>query len=144
MYPRKPSSIDGMLLAHLVVSLCNYALSGLCLCHWHHLCPCPCLCLHPHPRYLCTAVPVIALIIETSYLTNICIYSPSICTYIILLLWCIFWKWWPFYQISFCGCSVYKVKLRAFIFGSVMHLYWRYIQERNYATTDYILKIMNF
>ena len=46
--------------------------------------------------------------------------------------------------IFFCGSSVYIFKLRAFIFGSVMHLYWGYIQERNYVTTDYIFKIRNF
>ena len=30
--------------------------------------------------HLCTALPVTALIIETSYLANICSYTPSICT----------------------------------------------------------------
>ena len=44
-------------------------------------------------------------------------------------------------QISFCGSLVYIVKLKAFIFGSFMHLYWGYIQGRNYVTADYILKI---
>ena len=43
-------------LAHLVMSLCNHALSGKCC--WHHLH----LCLHLH--HLCTAVPVTALIID--------------------------------------------------------------------------------
>ena len=36
------------------------------------------------------------------------------------------------------------VKLRAFIFDTVMHLYWGYLQERNYASIDNILKVMNF
>ena len=39
---------------------------------------------------------------------------------------------------------VYMVKLRAFIFGSVMHLYWGYLQGRNYASVNNILKVMNF
>ena len=59
-------------LAHLVMSLCDYALSGMC--HWNHLHP------HLHPPRLWTAVPVTALIIETSYFTNICTYSPNIFT----------------------------------------------------------------
>ena len=65
-------------LAHLVMSLCNHALSVMCRCRCHHhLChqrPC-----HRH-LHLCTALPVTALIIETSYLANICSYTPSICT----------------------------------------------------------------
>ena len=36
------------------------------------------------------------------------------------------------------------VKLRAFIFGTVMHLYWGYLQGRNYASINNILKVMNF
>ena len=60
-------------LAHLVMSLCNHALSIVChchcrRCHWHQ---------HWH---LCTGLPVTCLIIEASYLTNICSYAPSICT----------------------------------------------------------------
>ena len=35
------------------------------------------------------------------------------------------------------------VKLRAFIFGSVMHLYWGYTDTRNYASV-YNIKIVNF
>ena len=35
------------------------------------------------------------------------------------------------------------VKLRAFKFGSVMHLYWGYTQRRNYADMYTILKIVN-
>ena len=53
--------------------------------HWHH-----CWCC------LCTAVPVTALITETSYLTNICTYIPSICTWNIGSIWYIFLKWQPF------------------------------------------------
>ena len=36
------------------------------------------------------------------------------------------------------------VKLRALIFGSVMYLYWGYLQERNCVSVHDILKIMNF
>ena len=36
------------------------------------------------------------------------------------------------------------VKLRTFISGTVMHLYWGYPQERNYSSIDNILKVMNF
>ena len=67
------------LLAHLVMSLCNHTLSVVCRCHCrrlrlrHRLC-------HPRRRRLCTALPVTGLIIEASYLTNICSYAPSICT----------------------------------------------------------------
>ena len=35
-------------------------------------------------------------------------------------------------------------KLRAIIFGLVMHLYWGYPQGRNYASVYNILKVMNF
>ena len=35
---------------------------------------------HRCPWCLCTALPVTGLIIEASYLTNICSYAPSICT----------------------------------------------------------------
>ena len=63
-------------LAHLVMNLCNHALSVVWCCH-HHLCHhCPCCQCHR----LCTAVSVKPLIIEILYLTNICIYIPSICT----------------------------------------------------------------
>ena len=36
------------------------------------------------------------------------------------------------------------IKLRAFIFGTVMHLYWAYPQGRNYTSINNILKVMNF
>ena len=36
------------------------------------------------------------------------------------------------------------VKLRAFIFDTVMHLYWGYLQARNYASINNILKVVNF
>ena len=35
------------------------------------------------------------------------------------------------------------VKLRSFIFGSVMHLYWGYPQRTNYASVNNILKVKN-
>ena len=42
------------------------------------------------------------------------------------------------------GSPVYMVKLRAFLFDTVMHLYWGYLQGRNYASINNILKVMNF
>ena len=36
------------------------------------------------------------------------------------------------------------IKLRAFIFGIVMHLYWGYPQGRNYTSINNILKVINF
>ena len=36
------------------------------------------------------------------------------------------------------------VKLRAFIFGTVMHLYWGHLWGRNYISIDNILRVMNF
>ena len=46
---------------------------------------------------------------------------------------------------KFLMCStVYMVKFRAFIFDSVMYLYWDYPQGKNYASANSILKIMNF
>ena len=36
------------------------------------------------------------------------------------------------------------VKLRAFVFGSVVHLYWDYTQRSSYAAVDNIIKIINF
>ena len=36
------------------------------------------------------------------------------------------------------------IKLRAFIFGTVMYLYWGYPQGRNYISINNILKVMNF
>ena len=70
-------------LAHLVMSLCNHALSVVCRCHRH--------------RCLCTSLPVTGLIIGASYLTNICSYAPSICTWNIKSMWHIFFKWQPFW-----------------------------------------------
>ena len=117
-------------LAHLVMSLFNHALSGMCHCHWHH--PCLCLYLHLHwCPHLHTAVPVTALIIETLYLTNICTVSLVFAHKIFC------------HCDSLCGSPVYLVKLRASIFGSVMHLYWGYVPGRNYATADYILETIN-
>ena len=77
-------------LAHLVMSLCNHALSVVCRCHCHQ-----CQCCHWH-WHLCTALPVTGLIIEASYLTNICSYAPSIYTWNIKSMWHIFFKWQPF------------------------------------------------
>ena len=62
-------------LAHLVMSLCNHALSVVCRCRRRRRRR-PCR----RRRRLCTALPVTGLIIETSYLANICSYTPSICT----------------------------------------------------------------
>ena len=73
-------------LAHLVMSLCNHDLSIMC--HWHHH-QCHCC----HWCCLCTALPQTVLIIETLYLSNIFIYMPSICTWNIKSMWCIFFKW---------------------------------------------------
>ena len=76
-------------LAHLVMSLCNHALSVV---WWCHLCR-----WHQHRwHHLCTALPVTALIIETWYLGNICIYTPSMCTWNIRSMWYVFFKWQPF------------------------------------------------
>ena len=36
------------------------------------------------------------------------------------------------------------VKLRALIFGTVRHQYWGYLQGRNYASVNNILKVMDF
>ena len=55
-----------------------------------------------------------------------------------------FFKWQPFQQISLCGSPVYMVKLRAFIFGTVMHLYWGYPQRTDYASVNNILKVTHF
>ena len=126
----EPELFFSSFLAHLVMSLCNHALSIMWCCH--------CWCLHHH-WHLCTALLVTALIIETFYLANICSYIPNICTWNIRSIWCIFFKWQSFEQISLYGSPVYIVKLRAFIFGSVMHLYWGYLQERNYVSVNNIL-----
>ena len=45
---------------------------------------------------------------------------------------------------NFFGSLVYMVKLRVFIFGSGVNLYWGYSQGRNCASVDNILKVMNF
>ena len=50
-------------------------------------------------------------------------------------------KWQPFWQNSLCYTLDNIVKLRAFIFGSVMYLYWGYMVKRNYVDLDNILKI---
>ena len=56
-------------------------------CSIHHCC---CWCWHQH---LCTAIPVTALIIETSYLTDVCAYIASLCTWNIKSMWHVFFKW---------------------------------------------------
>ena len=66
-------------------------LSVMCCCHHHWCC-----CHHHHWCHLCTAVPVTALITEMLYLADITIYIPSICTWNIGSMWCIFLKWQPF------------------------------------------------
>ena len=48
------------------------------------------------------------------------------------------------YLISLCDFPDYVVKLRAFTFASVMHLYWGHTQRRNYVAVDNILKIIDF
>ena len=73
-------------LAHLVMSLCNHALSIMCHCCCHHQCHWQ----HQHHWHLCTAIPVTALIIETSYLTDIFIYAPSLYTWNFKSMWCVF------------------------------------------------------
>ena len=45
--------------------------------HCHHHCQCHWYC------HLCTAVPVTALLIETSYLADTCTYIPNICNEIL-------------------------------------------------------------
>ena len=45
---------------------------------------------------------------------------------------------------SLFGSPVNMIKLRAFIFGTVMHLYWGYLQRRSYTSINNILKVMNF
>ena len=42
------------------------------------------------------------------------------------------------------GSPVNMIKLRAFIFGTVMHFYWGYPQGRNYTSINNILEVMNF
>ena len=64
----KEGGMAFLFLAHLVMSLCNHALSIVWYCR-------PC-----RRRRMCTALPVTALIIETLCLANICVYMPSICT----------------------------------------------------------------
>ena len=54
------------------MSLCNHVLSVVCR-HWR--------CCHCHHCHLWTVLST-GLIIETSYLTHICTYAPSICAWI--------------------------------------------------------------
>ena len=85
--------------------------------------------------------PSTALIIETSYLTDICIYAPSLCTWNIKSMWHVIFKRKPFYQISLCASPVYMVKLRAFIFGIVMHSYWGYHKKEIMHLSIIFLKL---
>ena len=78
-------------------------------------------CHHPH---LWTVVLATGLIIETSHLAHICTYTPSIYKWISKWMQPLFLKWQPFQWSSFCGSPDYLVKLGAFIFGSVVYLYW--------------------
>ena len=73
------NSYWGFFFAHMVMSLCNYALSIMCHCHQPHQCY--------HHWHLCTAVLVTTLIKETSYLADICTYCPSLCTWNIRPMW---------------------------------------------------------
>ena len=125
-------------LAHLALmpmSLSNHELSVVC---WH---PAPSLSsssslassVDSHPSYRFDHRNFIS-----------CTYAPSICTWIIKLMQCVFFKWQPFWQIYLCGSPDNIVKLRAFIFGSVMYLYWGYMHRRNYLDLGNILKIINF
>ena len=41
-----------------------------------------------------------------------------------------------------CGSPDYMVQFRAFIFGSVMDLYWDLILTKNYSAVDNILKVI--
>ena len=80
-------------LAYTPMSPRNHDLSVMCHCHCHW-------CHHCHHHHwsccLCTAVPVTPLLRETLYLTNTCIYTPSICTWNIESIWHILLKWQPF------------------------------------------------
>ena len=55
----------------------------------------------------------------------------------------VFFKWQPFWLISLSGTPDNIVKLRAFIFVSVMYLYWSYTHRRNYVDLNNILKMIN-
>ena len=46
--------------------------------------------------------------------------------------------------LSLCGSPDHMVKFRAFIFGTVIHLWRGYSHRRNYSIVDNILKIINF
>ena len=107
-----------------------------CCCHRRHW--------HRHRHHLCTALPVTALIIETSYLA---IYAaiPLVYAYDILCQCDVYFlNGSHFSKFLLSGSPVYMVKLKAFIFGTVMHLYWGYPQGRNYTPINNILKVMNF
>ena len=49
-----------------------------------------------------------------------------------------------FSKFLYFGSPVNMIKLRAFIFDTVVHLYWGYPQGRNYTSINNILKVMNF
>ena len=109
-----------VLLAHLPMSLCNHELSVVCRhwrCCWHWCC------------HLWTVLLATGLITETSYLGHLCTYVPSTCMWIIKPIQRVFFKWQPFYLISLCGSHDNMVKLRAFIFGSCMHMYRDYTHK---------------
>ena len=76
--PMKVQLTGSTFLAHLVMSLCNHTLSIVCHCHchWRQCQWCQHRCWH-----LCTALPVIDLIVEALYLINTCSYVLNICTW---------------------------------------------------------------
>ena len=99
-------------LAHLVMSLCNHALSVVWCCrgchwHWHHM---------------CTALPVTALIIETLYFTNICNYTPSICTWNISQCDMYFLNGSHFSKFLYVTFLSTWLNLRVFILGSYVSI----------------------
>ena len=69
--------------------------------------------------------------------------APSICTWIIKSMQPIFFQWWPFWLIYLCGSPNNMVQLRAFIFGSVVHLHWGCRYRRN-IDLDTNFKIIYF
>ena len=84
-YPNYHTTI--CLLAHLAcmpMSLCNHDLSIVCrwYCHYRHC----------HWCCLCTVVPVTGLIIETSYLADICKNTHNVRTWNIGSVWHIFFE----------------------------------------------------
>ena len=82
---------------NLVMSLHNHALSVICHCHcsWH---------VHCH---LCTSVPVTALIIETSYLVNICTYA-TVGSILKIMNFILFFSYFALFGSFWHTCQRYK------------------------------------